>query len=219
MQLYPAATRREASGRKPWQMIVLDEAQAIKYASTKRFKAAIGLQGKVKIALTGTPIENHLEEIWSLFRFIAPGLLGSRESFQKRFLSPVATSNTTRTAVTSKNVVPIANIYTNINTNANANTNIHTNTNTSNITNSNTKNTPSTTRDQQELKRQGFKKLIQLFILRRTKNAVLQELPPRTEQTILVPMTPEESSFYEALRRQLITNLTNLQDTKIPRPA
>jgi SNF2 family DNA or RNA helicase len=58
----------------------------------------------------------------------------------------------------------------------------------------------------------GLKKLIQLFVLRRTKNAVLQELPPRTEQTILIEMTPEEVSFYEALRRQALTKLSNLHD-------
>jgi SNF2 family DNA or RNA helicase len=140
-----------------WQMIILDEAQAIKNASTKRFQAAIRLQGNFKLALTGTPIENHLEEIWSLFRFITPGLLGSRDSFQKRFL---------------------------------------------------------TTLDKEKDKRRkdALKRLIQVFILRRTKSAVLQELPPRTDQTIFVEMTPEEVSFYEALRRQALSNISNLEE-------
>ena len=143
--------------KKKWQVIVLDEAQSIKNSETKRFKAAISLQGNVKMALTGTPIENHLEEIWSLFQFIAPGLLGSRKAFQKRFLT-------------------------------------------------------SLDEDKDKARLMGLKKLIQLFVLRRTKNAVLQELPPRTDQTILVEMNPEELSFYEALRRQALANISNLQD-------
>ena len=60
--------------------------------------------------------------------------------------------------------------------------------------------------------KEGSKSLVQRFMLRRTKNAVLQELPPRTEQTILVEMTPEELAFYEALRRQAITNLSSLEE-------
>jgi SNF2 family DNA or RNA helicase len=142
---------------KTWQMIVLDEAQSIKNAGTKRFQAAIKLQGAIKVALTGTPVENHLEEIWSLFRFLAPGLLGSREEFQKRFLS-------------------------------------------------------SGEKDKDKVKMMGLKKWVQLFVLRRTKNAVLQELPPRTEQTILVERSLEEESFYEALRRQALVNLSHLSD-------
>ena len=94
------------------------------------------------MVLTGTPIENHLEEIWSLFRFIAPGLLGSREDFQKRFLSSVTSNNTAKTTKIART------------------NNTRVNTNTSNIANSNTKNIQGTTRDQQELKRQGLKKLI-----------------------------------------------------------
>ena len=62
-----------------WQTIVLDEAQAIKNMATKRSQAAMKLQGKFKLITTGTPIENHLGELWNLFRFINPGLLGSWE--------------------------------------------------------------------------------------------------------------------------------------------
>jgi SNF2 family DNA or RNA helicase len=56
-----------------WQTIVLDEAQAIKNSATKRSKAAMKLQGGFKVLTTGTPIENHLGELWNLFRFINPG--------------------------------------------------------------------------------------------------------------------------------------------------
>ena len=72
-----------------WNIAILDEAQAIKNAATKRSKAAIRINAKHKIALTGTPIENHLGELWSIFRFLNNGLLGSNESFRKRFLNPI----------------------------------------------------------------------------------------------------------------------------------
>lgn len=72
-----------------WRTIVLDEAQAIKNAATKRAKAAMKLTGDFKMILTGTPIENHLGELWNLFRFINPGLLGSRKSFVRRFVTPI----------------------------------------------------------------------------------------------------------------------------------
>ena len=68
-----------------WQTIVLDEAQAIKNAATKRSQAAMNLQGDFKMITTGTPIENHLGELWNLFRFINPGLLGSQKQFNERF--------------------------------------------------------------------------------------------------------------------------------------
>ena len=69
--------------------IVLDEAQAIKNSSAKRSQAAMQLQGDYKIITTGTPIENHLNELWNLFRFINPGLLGSARSFRNRFAIPI----------------------------------------------------------------------------------------------------------------------------------
>ena len=72
-----------------WQTIVLDEAQAIKNMATKRSRAAMGLSGGFRLLLTGTPIENHLGELWNLFNFINPGLLGSLESFSRRFAVPI----------------------------------------------------------------------------------------------------------------------------------
>ncbi|PHQ36282.1 SWF/SNF family helicase [Rhodopirellula bahusiensis] len=72
-----------------WQTLVLDEAQAIKNAETKRSEAAMGLEADFRIVLTGTPMENHLGELWNLFQFINPGLLGSSESFQERFAIPI----------------------------------------------------------------------------------------------------------------------------------
>ena len=72
-----------------WQVIVLDEAQAIKNMETKRSRAAMSLNGRFKLLTTGTPIENHLGELWNLFNFILPGLLGSLASFNQRFAIPI----------------------------------------------------------------------------------------------------------------------------------
>ena len=72
-----------------WQAIVLDEAQAIKNAATKRSRAAMRLNGRFRLITTGTPIENHLGELWNLFGFINPGLLGSYKQFNRRFGIPI----------------------------------------------------------------------------------------------------------------------------------
>nr|WP_320009958.1 DEAD/DEAH box helicase [uncultured Desulfobulbus sp.] len=76
-------------GQVAWQTVVLDEAQAIKNAATKRSKAAMQLQAKFRLITTGTPIENHLTEFWTLFHFINPGMLGSKERFNNRFALPI----------------------------------------------------------------------------------------------------------------------------------
>lgn len=136
-----------------WQTIVLDEAQAIKNHATKRSQAAMTLQGQFKVITTGTPIENHLGELWNLFRFINPGLLGSLETFNERFANPIE-------------------------------------------------------RDHNDQARDTLRRLIQPFILRRTKDQVLQELPSRTEVTLHVDLSPEEMAFYEALRREAIAKLS-----------
>ena len=65
-----------------WDVIILDEAQAIKNRLTAQAKAAKTLKGRFKIALTGTPVENGLWDLWSIFDFINPGLLGSPEDFK-----------------------------------------------------------------------------------------------------------------------------------------
>ncbi|MBF0335503.1 MAG: DEAD/DEAH box helicase, partial [Alphaproteobacteria bacterium] len=72
-----------------WAMAVLDEAQAIKNADTRRARASLGLNAGFRLALTGTPVENDLDELWSVSRFVNPGLLGSREAFAKRFATPI----------------------------------------------------------------------------------------------------------------------------------
>lgn len=79
----------ELLSRVKWQTVILDEAQAIKNAATKRSHAAMALQAQFKLITTGTPIENHLGELWNLFHFINPGLLGSLSSFNERFAVPI----------------------------------------------------------------------------------------------------------------------------------
>ena len=137
---------------RQWNTIVLDEAQAIKNSQAKRTKAAYQLQGSFRLITTGTPVENHLGELWSLFRFLNPGLLLSSEKFVQRFQTPIE-------------------------------------------------------RDQDYNARQNLKKLVQPFMLRRTKNQVLQELPPRTEITLQVSLGDGERALYEAMRQQAIEAL------------
>jgi len=136
-----------------WQTIVLDEAQAIKNANTKRSKAAMQLQGGFKILTTGTPIENHLGELWNLFRFINPGLLSSLDKFNQRFAAPIE-------------------------------------------------------RYQDKDAKRRLKKLIQPFILRRTKTQVLKELPSRTEIVLNVELSKAEMTLYEAMRRDALERLS-----------
>ncbi|QWV95180.1 DEAD/DEAH box helicase [Geomonas oryzisoli] len=138
-----------------WQAIVLDEAQAIKNMATKRSQAAMMLQGQFKMVATGTPIENHLGELWNVFRFINPGLLGSLKQFNVRYAAPIEKSEDKKA-------------------------------------------------------RQRLKRLIQPFILRRTKNQVLEELPPRTEITIPVELGMEEAALYEAIRKSALDNLAGV---------
>ncbi|MBU3984298.1 MAG: DEAD/DEAH box helicase, partial [Proteobacteria bacterium] len=142
-----------------WQAVILDEAQAIKNAATKRSKAAMALQARFKLLTTGTPIENHLGELWNLFHFINPGLLGSLNRFNERFAIPIE-------------------------------------------------------RYHDREARLKLKKLIRPFILRRIKSEVLEELPPRTEITLHVAMSKEETHFYEALRQNALQALENNQEKK-----
>ena len=83
------AREEELFIEKKFATVVLDEAQAIKNWSTRRSKTAMQLQGDFKMILTGTPLENHLGELWNLFQFINPGLLGSLERFNERFALPI----------------------------------------------------------------------------------------------------------------------------------
>ena len=72
-----------------WAGVVLDEAQNIKNASTQQSHAARKLSADYRIALTGTPVENHVGDLWSIMEFLNPGWLGTQTAFRKRFLLPI----------------------------------------------------------------------------------------------------------------------------------
>ena len=142
-----------------WHTAILDEAQAIKNMQTKRSQAAMSLNADFRLIMTGTPIENHLGELWNLFQFINPGLLGSIEQYQQRFAVPIE-------------------------------------------------------RDQSREVRQQLKRLVQPFLLRRTKQQVLSELPPRIEVTVPVTLSEEETALYEAARHRALKQLTSDTDAR-----
>ncbi len=72
-----------------WQIIVLDEAQNVKNPEAKQSKAVRQLEATFRIALTGTPVENKLQELWSILDFLNPGYLGNKQFFQRRFAMPI----------------------------------------------------------------------------------------------------------------------------------
>lgn len=78
---------------KPWQAVVLDEAQAIKNPDSQVSRAAYQLKADFRLALSGTPVENRLEDLWSLFHFCNPGFLGGRKEFQTNVAVPMADGN------------------------------------------------------------------------------------------------------------------------------
>lgn len=86
-----AALQQDAAelARVKWNTVVLDEAQFIKNPNSLRAKAAFALQARHRIALTGTPVENHLGDLWSIFHFLSPSLLGSFKHFQLAYLKPI----------------------------------------------------------------------------------------------------------------------------------
>ena len=87
---YGVATRdRAALAQVPWARVVCDEAQNIKNASTRQAQAVRAIPATARIALTGTPVENRLTELWSIMEFTSPGLLGPAEKFRRRFAIPI----------------------------------------------------------------------------------------------------------------------------------
>lgn len=138
--------------RPQWNVVILDEAQAIKNAGAKRTAAAFSLNASFRMATTGTPVENNLGELWSLFRFLNPGLLGSAQSFARRFAVPIEKEGD-RTA------------------------------------------------------RVRLRRLLAPFLLRRTKEAVLEELPEKTEVLLTVDLSEEERALYESVRRRALETI------------
>jgi SNF2 family DNA or RNA helicase len=121
--------------------VVLDEAQAIKNAASESAKAVRLLQGNHRLALSGTPVQNHLGDLWSLFDFLNPGMLGRVTAFNG---SPAKSADDETRRMLSRGLRP--------------------------------------------------------FILRRTKEQVAKELPPRVEQTIYCELEAEQRKMYDELR-------------------
>ena len=75
--------------RQPWHMVILDEAQMVKNAGSRSATAARRLNARHRLCLTGTPMENHLGELWAQFHFLLPGYLGDARSFQRDWRTPI----------------------------------------------------------------------------------------------------------------------------------
>ena len=124
--------------------VILDESQAIKNPDSVSSKAASLLDAAHRLCLTGTPLENHVGELWSQMEFLNPGLLGPRDAFFNAYVKPVNSGNTKALAT--------------------------------------------------------LQRLVRPFILRRTKEEVASELPPKVEKLIMCPMTSEQEQLYSRLR-------------------
>ena len=144
-----------------WSTAVLDEAQAIKNPATKRARAARKLGARFRVVTTGTPIQNNVVDLYSLFSFLNPGMLGSQKRFRQNFALPIE-------------------------------------------------------RDRDPAARTRLRRLIAPFVLRRVKADVLDDLPPRTDITLHVEMSPEEAALYEALRQRAMEDLEALAQENEP---
>jgi SNF2 family DNA or RNA helicase len=128
-----------------FRAIFLDEAQAIKNAKSQYFEKASSLRSNSRFCLTGTPLENHLGELWALFQFVNPGYLGSERQFKKLFRNPIE-------------------------------------------------------KESDNMRLEALKRRIRPFLLRRTKDLVAKELPPKTEQIQRVILESDQRDLYETLR-------------------
>jgi SNF2 family DNA or RNA helicase len=96
---YGTATRDAAAlAAIEWGRVLCDEAQALKNSGTRQAKAVRSIPARSRLALTGTPVENHLTELWSIMEFANPGLLGPRRSFRERFAIPIEAQGDERAA-------------------------------------------------------------------------------------------------------------------------
>ena len=143
---YALVTRDiELLAARDFGCVILDEAQAIKNPSAKVTQALKTLPVKRRICLTGTPLENHLGELWSQFDFLMPGFLGSRKHFNRHFRTPIETHGS-------------------------------------------------------DERRERLASLIRPFLLRRRKEQVATELPPKTEIVREVALEPAQARLYESIR-------------------
>ncbi|MEL6347536.1 MAG: DEAD/DEAH box helicase [Myxococcota bacterium] len=147
----------EQLAQKRWGTVVFDESQALKNPATQRHKVAARLDAEMRIALTGTPIENHLGELHAHFAVLNPGMLGSRATFRANFQRPIEAGDHTV--------------------------------------------------------RRHLKALVSPYLLRRTKEQVLDELPSRTDINVPVEMGAQEAALYEAIRRKALAEIEARDET------
>jgi len=146
---YPLIERdRETHEAVDWHYVVLDEAQVIKNPKSQTSEAVSRLRSRHRLCLTGTPMENHLGELWNLLNFLVPGFFGSLAKFKQVWQRPIE-------------------------------------------------------RDGNRQRRDALVRRIGPLILRRTREAVLAELPPRTEILHRIELHPEQAKLYEAVRAAL----------------
>jgi SNF2 family DNA or RNA helicase len=90
LSTYGLAVRdREILATVPWNRLVLDEAQQIKNSAARTTQSVRAIPAPRRVAMTGTPVENRLSELWSIMQFLNPGLLGSEKNFRERFAIPI----------------------------------------------------------------------------------------------------------------------------------
>lgn len=140
---------RSALQAVAWDTVVLDEAQTIKNPESQIAQAAHALPGAFRVALSGTPVENSLSNLWSQFQFVNPGLLGTRAEFTARFAAPL-----TQSAPHSPDAEAAA---------------------------------------------RSLRQRIRPFLLRRLKQEVAPELPPRTEIELRCELSAPERDLYDAI--------------------
>ncbi len=105
---YPLLARdHEVLAEQAWHIVVLDEAQTIKNPSATTSRLARTLDARLRLCLSGTPLENHLGELWSLFDFLMPGFLGNRQQFGRRYRGPIEKAgNSERQMLLARRVAP-----------------------------------------------------------------------------------------------------------------
>lgn len=104
---YPVLRKDDALVETDWDVVIFDEAQQIKNPDAQVSRAATRLSAEIRVAMTGTPVENRLEELWAILNVTSPGLLGSRARFRQRFAVPIEQRrSSTAAAVLNKLVAP-----------------------------------------------------------------------------------------------------------------
>jgi len=195
--------RRDAVhlGAIKFDYVVLDEAQAIKNSSTATAKATRLLHAHHRLALSGTPIENRIEELWSVLDFLNPGMLGGSLRFASLFRSPSDTGEATELLAAEQAPGDEAVDATGVATgDATVDATVESTVATMVET------TVESDVDSVAL-HEVLARALRPVILRRTKAAVAPELPERIESTLEVELEPKQREFYDSVRDRYRTSL------------